>query len=80
MADSSLTTLTYREKKMITAKEAREISGPSIDDQVKAATDELSSMIKEAAENKRHSITIRKKPYALWAYNKNNQGIVTLLL
>ncbi len=61
---------------MITAKEAREISGPSIDEQVKNALNDLSSMIRTSAEKKQSSITIRKEPYANWAYNRSNPGEV----
>lgn len=61
---------------MITAKEAREITGPSVDEQVKKALEDLSSMIRTSAKKKQSSITIRKEPYATWAYNKSNPGEV----
>lgn len=52
--------------KMITAKQAREISGPSSKDYLLF----IEGKIKSAAESKGKSVTIRDEPYARWLYSE----------
>ena len=49
---------------MITASEAKEISGPSSEDYLLF----IEGKIKAAAGNRRSSVTIRDEPYARWLY------------
>ncbi|EOH0514103.1 MAG: hypothetical protein EP325_04680 [Vibrionaceae bacterium] len=53
---------------MITAKEAKEISGPDSSDYLA----EIEQIIRDAAKNKSKKVTIRKSPYASWLYNEKS--------
>lgn len=61
------TIIQRRENKemLITAKEARELSGPSIEEHV----ERLSNCIREAAWKKQQSVIIREQPYERWLYS-----------
>ena len=61
---------------MITAKEARELAGPTLEEKVEDALNDLSTMIENAAVQGGRLIVVRKEPYATWGYNKNNPGEV----
>lgn len=61
---------------MITAKEAREISGPSITEQVEELLQELEKSIKASAERKNRKVTIKREPFAKWALSESNRGEV----
>jgi len=50
---------------MIDAKTARELAGPSKEDHLSF----IEQKIKTAAENKKHKIIIRDKPYDMWLYH-----------
>jgi hypothetical protein len=50
--------------KMITAEEAKKLSGLSIEDHL----DFIEQKIRYAAENKQHEVFIREEPYCLWLY------------
>ena len=53
---------------MITAEEARQLSGPSAEDYL----NELDPLIRKAAINKEREIIIRKNPYAEWLYDEKD--------
>ena len=55
---------------MITAEEARKISGPGVKDHL----DIIERRIRAAAEKKAQSVTIRDQPYCDWAYNHPEIG------
>ncbi|QGF21017.1 hypothetical protein PP409_gp04 [Vibrio phage Seahorse] len=58
---------------MITAKEARSISGPSISEQVEELLQELEKSIKASAERKNREVTIKREPFARWALSESNR-------
>lgn len=55
---------------MITAKEAREMSGPSAEDYLKF----IEKKIIEAADKKAKSVTIRDEPYCMFLYSEKNNS------
>ena len=59
---------------MITAKEAKEMATPV---EAEKHLTELSEAIKRAAKRGDTSLTIRKQPYANWAYSLNDDGCST---
>lgn len=63
---------------MITAKEAKELSGPSSEDYLEF----IEKKITEAAKNKSKSILIRDEPYARWLYSEkdNTQAAKTAMI
>ena len=52
---------------MITAAEARELSGPGAEDYVAA----IEKYIRREAANKLHEVLIRDEPYAYWLYHED---------
>lgn len=50
---------------LITAKEAKELSGPSIEEHI----ERLSNWIRDAALKKQQSIIVRAQPYERWLYS-----------
>lgn len=55
---------------MITAKEAKELSGPSAEYYL----DFIEVKIREAAVNKGKKVTIRENPYAKWLYSEKDMS------
>lgn len=55
---------------MITAEEARNLSGPSAEDYLA----EIDPFIRKAASEKQRSVIIRKKPYAGWLYDEKDMA------
>lgn len=55
---------------MITAAEARKISGPRADDFIK----EIEAAILKAAEGGETEVIIRSEPYAYWLYDEKKLG------
>lgn len=55
---------------MLSAKEARELSGPSADDYLV----EIEKLIKAAAVDKKREVLIRSEPYAYWLYRREDLG------
>ena len=53
---------------MLTAAEARELSGPTADEYLK----EIEVFIRKAATEKQRSVIIRKNPYASWLYDEKD--------
>lgn len=53
---------------MITAEQARELSGPTCEEYLKM----LEEYIRPAAEAKKRSVTIRSEPFAQWMYNESS--------
>jgi hypothetical protein len=49
---------------MITAQQARELAGPSVDEYL----EHISSLIEKEAKEKRHELIIRSEPYGSWLY------------
>jgi len=60
---------------MITAKQAREIAGPTLEESINAHLDELEVKIKAASERKRREIILRSSPYSKWAYKQEGSEI-----
>ena len=53
---------------MITAKEAKALSGPTMEDYLK----EIEPKIKASAEKGGREVLIRSEPYARWLYNEQS--------
>lgn len=53
---------------MITAAQARTLSGPTLNEQVKEHLEVISKVVETAAANKQRSVTIRHEPYGSWLY------------
>jgi len=53
---------------MITAKEARDLAGPTWQEYLQF----IEARIKEAAKNKKREVLIRENPYASWLYKESD--------